>query len=938
MSYVRSHGRARRALPLLLVLLAALFACASAGAATNPLAPTSPTTSPVSPSSPFLAPALSPLNLAPADVPVGQGTPNVAGTPAQGLVLTASETFIPNGFPVYQWLSSATPLDSTSWTPIAGATATSYTPQYSDEGNSLEVEVYAANASGTGPTVTSGPTAAVAKSLPQNAVPPTMTGTTQRTYTLQTTSGTWKGPGLSYSYQWQRCFLATSLLDACSVTDSGDWSAVSGQTATTYTLTQADEGYLVRVAVSASNADGLVTADSTPTSAIISPYPPANTVPPAISGTPARGVTLYGTTGTWTGPSLSYSYQWQRNAGEGYVNIPGATTPTYTPVVADEGTALRFVVSASNVDPPAIAAASLSTSLVVASNPTPTTPPSIAAETPTRGLALSANPGTYAGVGNIVSGQWKESSDGKTWTSISGATGDSYTPQVSDETDQLLFEVTVTNPDTVANPSETLVKDTPATAAVVPSWPTTTTAPSISGATPPLVRGTTLSANPGTYAGIGTTTSYAWQESSDSGVTWTNIKSATGLSYTTVHTDIGELIRFTVTVSNPDETVPVSTAATTAVQANAPTTITAPTLSGTPQRGSILSLSEGAFTGTGNAIAVQWQTSPDGTNWTSLKNATGTAYLLGVGDESTSLRVQETVTDIDTDTPLVVDSNVVAVAAAAPPTNSVAPLVSGSVLRGGTLTTTQGTWTGLANSYAYQWEYCSATGAPPYQPIAGATSNSYVVAFADEGHYICAQVTATNADLPAGLAVPSGQFGPAQNSLPHNTLLPGVSGSALRGAVVTATTGVWSGAGNTYVMQWQNSPDGTNWANITGATAGSYSPVTADVGKRLRMQVTATNPDGTTSITSAATTVVKTQAPVIVTLPVISGTAARGQALTSTPGTWTGAGNVYTYQWMDCDAFGLNCTNISGATSSTYTVVRADENLQPLRAGDRHEP
>jgi len=55
--------------------------------------------------------------------------------------------------------------------------------------------------------------------------------------------------------------------------------------------------------------------------------------------------------------------------------------------------------------------------------------------------------------------------------------------------------------------------------------------------------------------------------------------------------------------------------------------------------------------------------------------------------------------------------------------------------------------------------------------------------------------------------------------------------------------------------------------------------------------------------------------------PVISGTAERGETITSTTGTWTGVGTItYAYQWR------RNGSNILGATSFTYVLVSADDN------------
>jgi hypothetical protein len=62
-----------------------------------------------------------------------------------------------------------------------------------------------------------------------------------------------------------------------------------------------------------------------------------------------------------------------------------------------------------------------------------------------------------------------------------------------------------------------------------------------------------------------------------------------------------------------------------------------------------------------------------------------------------------------------------------------------------------------------------------------------------------------------------------------------------------------------------------------------------------------------------------TSAPVNTTIPTISGTVSIGQVLTSSTGTWTGNPTpTYAYQWQK------GVSNISGATSSTYTVLIGD--------------
>jgi hypothetical protein len=65
-------------------------------------------------------------------------------------------------------------------------------------------------------------------------------------------------------------------------------------------------------------------------------------------------------------------------------------------------------------------------------------------------------------------------------------------------------------------------------------------------------------------------------------------------------------------------------------------------------------------------------------------------------------------------------------------------------------------------------------------------------------------------------------------------------------------------------------------------------------------------------------------APVASTLPSISGTPTVGTTLLASPGSWSNDPTGYGYQWQVCDAGGANCTDVSGATFSSYTVTAAD--------------
>jgi hypothetical protein len=98
----------------------------------------------------------------------------------------------------------------------------------------------------------------------------------------------------------------------------------------------------------------------------------------------------------------------------------------------------------------------------------------------------------------------------------------------------------------------------------------------------------------------------------------------------------------------------------------------------------------------------------------------------------------------------------------------------------------------------------------------------------------------------------------APTVVPENTEPPIVVGSPQDGKLVTAKDGEWTGEDPTqFTYQWQ-SCDGTGaiCANISGATGKVYRVATADVGKRLRVQVTAKNASGGSTATTQATSAV----------------------------------------------------------------------------------
>ena len=251
--------------------------------------------------------------------PVNQAAPSLSATPKVGTSLSVS---------VGSWTNS--PTFTYQWkrdgVNISGATSQNYTPVTADYNTALSCTVTATNGSGSASADSNSLTTLPAN--PLNTVLPVISGTAKVGNTLSTNNGTFTGQGtISYTYQWKR-----------------NGSDISGATASNYTLITTDYNTAITVVVTASNTGGSTPATSASTASVL-PANPVNTVPPAITGTPAVGQTLSTSNGTWTSQAtLSYTYQWRRNG----TNISGATSSTYLLVGADDGTTITCAVTATN--------------------------------------------------------------------------------------------------------------------------------------------------------------------------------------------------------------------------------------------------------------------------------------------------------------------------------------------------------------------------------------------------------------------------------------------------------------------------------------------------------------------------------------------------------------------------------------------------------------
>jgi fibronectin-binding autotransporter adhesin len=338
--------------------------------------------------------------------------------------------------------------------------------------------------------------------------------------------------------------------------------------------------------------------------------------------------------------------------------------------------------------------------------------------------------------------------------------------------------------------------------------------------------------------------------------------------------------------------------------------------------------SSGAGTATGSPTYQWLRCNSSGGDCVSISGATGETYTVTSTDVSSTIRVRATVDS--TAGPASATSAAVGPVVGVAPSNTSLPTITGALTAtlGTALTATTGTWSGTTPiSYSYSWSQCDATGGS-CTPISGATSSTYTPVTSDLGKTLRVQVTATNGFVVgAAPTATSNQTAVVVSNIPTNTAVPVVTGTTRVGFSLSTTTGTWSGAPTiTFKYQWQrcNSTGGA-CSNIVGAISSFYLISNADVGSRLRVEVTGTNTAGSAKAVSEPTTLVEGQGPLNSVSPVITGSARTGQTLRTSNGTWTGSTPItFTYQWRRCNAAGAACVAIGGATSNTYVVAAAD--------------
>ena len=560
----------------------------------------------------------------PSQVPNNTFAPTIESfpwsAPIPGLTLRANVGGWTSATPItysYQWQRSYA--GSGDYVDIAGATASTYLVTDKDIRYSIRIRITASNPNG-GSSRSSSATANVAIVAPSEMANITGFAVVGQALTYQDVEW-YSNPPPALTLMWQ--------------TSSNGSSWTDDTLGLNYTLTSSHFDKYIRVAVTATAPTGKTTYYSITRGPILATI---NTVSPVVQGETIQGRVLRSNVGTWVPSTTANTYAWQRSTdgGASWTRIVGASSATYLTTAADVGAYIRSAVTGS------VSSIGGSTPIVAMSAPVGpvTAMPNLDCVTaptvlgvPRVGSAMTATAGTWSGATSIAYNyQWQLSSDGVSWSDISGAISSEYSPVAGDAGKFVRARV-------IASVGTVSAIATSAASSKV-NAPSATAAPQISGAE--RVAGS-LTATTGTWAGaVNTPTSYTyqWQHSAD-GIVWDDT-AVTTATITPSATLGAKRLRVAVSATNANGTTVTYSVATSSLLPPLPSA--APVISGSAQVGQTLTTTDGSWSGATVAVTYQWQASTDGgVTWSNVADATSSSFTVPITLQAALIRSRTSV-------------------------------------------------------------------------------------------------------------------------------------------------------------------------------------------------------------------------------------------------------------------------------------------------------
>ena len=369
----------------------------------------------------------------------------------------------------------------------------------------------------------------------------------------------------------------------------------------------------------------------------------------------------------------------------------------------------------------------------------------------------------------------------------------------------------------------------------------------------------------------------------------------------------------------------------TAAFAAGPTNTVLPTISGTLAVDQTVIAGSGSWDVTPSSITYQWNrcSTTEITSCVQITGANASALKLLPADGGNFLRIQVTALSTGGGTTA---SSVISGRVLTKPAASVVPVITGVVQVGSALTISNGTWINvIAPTFTYKWQRCSSLEISTCIDISLATNANYILTNADVASYIRGIVTvvATSNNL-----VSAATSEPTSQLISEPTLItsPAITGIAVTDEILTATSGSYNAfPAPTFTYQWQScvSQEIATCSPISGANQATYTLIAGNVGKYLRVMVTATNNlGGRISPSALSGVVMPATVPNNSSSPVISGIVKDRQTLSVTSGSWSGNPvGIISYQWQRCsDRNQSDCTDLVGETRTSYNLTFNDVN------------
>jgi hypothetical protein len=226
----------------------------------------------------------------------------------------------------------------------------------------------------------------------------------------------------------------------------------------------------------------------------------------------------------------------------------------------------------------------------------------------------------------------------------------------------------------------------------------------------------------------------------------TPISGATSQTYTSVSADEGQTLRCEVRATNAFGVSSYIASSNSSTGVSLPVNTVAPVISGSTTLGSVLSTTNGTWTGTATiTFSYQWKR-----GGVSIGGATSSTYTLVAADSSANITCEVTGTNVAGS--VAANSNTIT-AANFNPVNTVAPTLSpsGTQSTGTVITLGNGTWSGATPiTFEYRWTRDNIV-------ISGQTSNTYTIVAGDDGTVIKGQVRAINSVSTSAYVTTSNQ-------------------------------------------------------------------------------------------------------------------------------------------------------------------------------------